>query len=89
MLREIRRVEACAPEREPVPDSDEIDLHLNPKLGRDWMLLGQQRRVVTPNTAPPADGRDRPQAWTQIDDTRNNDRRYRLDFSPGARGAGH
>jgi hypothetical protein len=28
--------------------SDEVDVHLNPKIGRDWMLPGQQRRVVTP-----------------------------------------
>jgi len=28
--------------------SDEVDVHLNPKIGRDWMLRGHQRRVVTP-----------------------------------------
>jgi hypothetical protein len=28
--------------------SDEVDIHLNPKLGRDWMLRGHQRRIVTP-----------------------------------------
>ena len=27
---------------------DEVDIHLNPKIGRDWMLRGQQKEVVTP-----------------------------------------
>jgi transposase len=33
---------------EPVLYADEVDIHLNPRIGRDWMLPGQQRRVVTP-----------------------------------------
>jgi transposase len=33
---------------EPVYFSDEVDIHLNPKIGRDWMLPGTQRIVVTP-----------------------------------------
>jgi transposase len=28
--------------------ADEVDIHLNPKIGCDWMLPGHQRRVVTP-----------------------------------------
>jgi len=47
-LREIRALEARASAEEPVLYSDEVDVHLNPKIGRDWMLPGQQRRVVTP-----------------------------------------
>lgn len=27
---------------------DEVDIHLNPKIGRDYMLRGQQKRVLTP-----------------------------------------
>jgi hypothetical protein len=27
---------------------DEVDIHLNPRIGRDWMLPGMQRRIVTP-----------------------------------------
>src|SRR5262249_50289852 len=27
---------------------DEIDIHLNPKIGQDWMLRGHQKQVVTP-----------------------------------------
>lgn len=48
VLREIRRLEENASEHEPVLYVDEVDIHLNPKIGRDWMLRGQQRRVVTP-----------------------------------------
>lgn len=25
-----------------------MDIHLNPKIGADWQLRGQQKRVVTP-----------------------------------------
>lgn len=27
---------------------DEVDIHLNPKIGLDWMVCGQQKKVVTP-----------------------------------------
>ena len=48
-LAAIRRLEARASAREPVVYSDEVDIHLNPKIGRDWdMLRGQQRRILTP-----------------------------------------
>lgn len=29
---------------------DEVDIHLNPKLGPEWMLAGEQKAVVTPGT---------------------------------------
>lgn len=48
VLAAIRRLEGRASAMEPVLYSDEVDIHLNPKIGRDWMLRGQQRRVVTP-----------------------------------------
>lgn len=48
VLAEIRRLEARASAEEPVLYSDEVDIHLNPKIGRDWMLPGHQRRIVTP-----------------------------------------
>jgi transposase len=48
VLAAIRRLEATASATEPVLYSDEVDIHLNPKIGRDWMLRGQQRRIVTP-----------------------------------------
>ena len=47
-LREIRALEARASAQEPVLYADEVDVHLNPKIGRDWMLPGHQRRIVTP-----------------------------------------
>jgi transposase len=47
-LAEIRALEARASADEPVFYSDEVDIHLNPKIGRDWMLRGHQRRIVTP-----------------------------------------
>ena len=47
-LAQIRALEANASAEEPVLYSDEVDIHLNPKIGRDWMLRGEQRRIVTP-----------------------------------------
>lgn len=37
----------CSQEN-PVFYEDEVDIHLNPKIGADWQLRGQQKRVVTP-----------------------------------------
>jgi transposase len=48
VLAAIRRLEASASAEEPVLYGDEVDIHLNPKIGRDWMLRGHQRRIVTP-----------------------------------------
>jgi hypothetical protein len=48
VLAELRRLAERASAAEPVFYGDEIDIHLNPKIGRDWMLPGVQRRVVTP-----------------------------------------
>jgi transposase len=48
VLAAIRGLEARASTDEPVLYSDEVDIHLNPKIGRDWMLRGYQRRIVTP-----------------------------------------
>lgn len=48
VLAAIRRLEARASPAEPVLYVDEVDIHLNPKIGRDWMLRGHQRRIVTP-----------------------------------------
>jgi transposase len=48
VLRQIRNLEARASTDEPVLYSDEVDIHKNPKVGRDWMLRGHQRRLVTP-----------------------------------------
>jgi transposase len=47
-LAEIRTLEQRASRSEPVLYVDEVDIHLNPKVGRDWMLPSHQRRLVTP-----------------------------------------
>lgn len=47
-LAQLRALEARASVTEPVFYEDEVDIHLNPKIGRDWMLRGHQRRVITP-----------------------------------------
>jgi hypothetical protein len=46
--RELKRLAASDCTGEPVYYSDEVDIDLNPRIGRDCMLPGQQRRVVTP-----------------------------------------
>jgi transposase len=48
VLRQIRNLEARASADEPVLYCDEVDIHKNPKVGRDWMLRGHQRRLMTP-----------------------------------------
>jgi putative transposase len=47
-LREIRELVDNLPDDEVVVYEDEVDIHLNPKIGLDWMLKGQQKEVLTP-----------------------------------------
>jgi transposase len=47
-LREIRRMIAGLPAGEVAVYVDEVDIHLNPKIGDDWMLEGMQKTVLTP-----------------------------------------
>lgn len=53
-LRRIRRINALkrlvesVPANEVVVYADEVDIHLNPKIGPDWMLCGTQKTVLTP-----------------------------------------
>jgi len=44
----LRRLAATPRPGEAVFYGDEVDLHLNPKIGPDWMLPGTQRLVMTP-----------------------------------------
>jgi len=47
-LRAIqRRLASLAPGHEAFYE-DEVDIHLNPRIGRDWMLPGTQKEVLTP-----------------------------------------
>jgi putative transposase len=47
-LRRLRRLLARVPADETVVFQDEVDVHLNPKIGSQWMVRGQQAEVVTP-----------------------------------------
>ena len=47
-LRQIRRQCRCLQRGEVAVYVDEVDIHLNPKIGPDWMLCGQQKTVLTP-----------------------------------------
>jgi len=42
------RSAATLPRRHVAVYEDEVDIHLNPKIGLDWMVRGQQKEVVTP-----------------------------------------
>jgi len=46
--RRIRRLIERLPKGEVALYADEVDIHLNPKIGSDWMPPGQQKVVVTP-----------------------------------------
>jgi transposase len=47
-LNAIGRVLATLPRGEVAVYEDEVDIHLNPKTGLDWMGRGQQKEVRTP-----------------------------------------
>lgn len=47
-LNEIRRLINRLPKDEVAVFVDEVDIHLNPKIGYDWMLQGIQKQVLTP-----------------------------------------
>lgn len=47
-LRFLRRLARHPPPGSVVLYEDEVDVHLNPKMGYDWMLRGQQKTVLTP-----------------------------------------
>ncbi len=47
-LNWIRDLLASLPRREAAVYEDEVDVHLNPKIGLDWMGFQQQKEVMTP-----------------------------------------
>jgi transposase len=47
-IRELQQLEQTLPDDEVLVYEDELDIHLNPKIGPDWMVRGQQKAVVTP-----------------------------------------
>ena len=49
--RQLRRIDGLItrlPKNEVALYADEVDIHLNPKIGYDWQLRGQQKHVLTP-----------------------------------------
>jgi transposase len=47
-LNALRLLLATLPRREVAVYEDEVDVHLNPKIGLDWMGKGQQKEAWTP-----------------------------------------
>jgi transposase len=47
-LNRIRQLLAGLPRRHVAVYEDEVDIHLNPKIGLDWMVQGCQKEVPTP-----------------------------------------
>jgi transposase len=47
-LAQIRRVVDSLAKDETAVYLDEVDIHLNPKIGCDWMNRGKQKEVLTP-----------------------------------------
>jgi transposase len=47
-LNALRQLIATLPQREAAVYEDEVDVHLNPKIGLDWMGKGQQKEAMTP-----------------------------------------
>jgi transposase len=47
-LSALRKLLATLPPGHLAFYEDEVDIHLNPKIGWDWMVRGQQKEVVTP-----------------------------------------
>jgi len=47
-LARIKKALECCDADNPVFYEDEVDIHLNPKIGADWMPKGQQKKVATP-----------------------------------------
>src|SRR5271169_2400039 len=44
----LRRLIETLPRREAAVYEDEVDIHLNPKIGLDWTGHGQQKEAWTP-----------------------------------------
>ena len=47
-IKQLSQVIEQLPDDETVVFQDEVDIHLNPKIGSCWMVRGEQAEVVTP-----------------------------------------
>lgn len=69
-LAKLRQLKDTLPRDEVMVYEDEADIHLNPKVGLDWMARGQQNRLLTPGknkkayVAGTLDVRDGQVLWT-------------------------
>ena len=72
-LKAIQRVIARLPKGDVAVYMDEVDIHLNPKIGRDWMRCGTQKKVPTPGKnqkrylAGALDARTGQLSWVEAD----------------------
>lgn len=70
-IRMIRRLLEDLPPDQAAVWLDEVDVHLNPKIGLDWMNRGQQKTVLTPGQnqkrylAGAMDSRTRRLTWVE------------------------
>jgi transposase len=70
-LNAIQRLLATLPRGHVALYEDEVDIHLNPKIGLDWMVRGQQKEVLTPGKnvkrylAGALDARSRQLLWVE------------------------
>jgi len=47
-IRQIKQLLKSVPQDEVIVYADEVDIHLNPKIGVDYMVSGTQKTVLTP-----------------------------------------
>ncbi len=72
-LREIAALLKRSRGKDVVVYADEVDIHLNPKIGRDWSPRGRQPIVMTPGknakryVAGAMDARTRKLVWVEAD----------------------
>lgn len=70
-VQKVRELIENCPPNEVVVYEDEADIHLNPKIGLDWMAHGQQKLVRTPGNnekfyvAGALDAHSRELVWTE------------------------
>src|SRR5439155_1688203 len=84
----IRKIVDRLPASEVAYFEDEVDIHLNPRIGRDWMLPGRQKLILTPGQNGILDGCASDPATGQIVCQEDRDRDGRLTPPHGCEGSG-
>jgi len=86
-LAKVRTLLSTLPDDEVAVYEDEVDIHLNPKIGVDWMPRGIQKEVLTPGknakayVAGALDARSRDIVWVGGSE-KTSAGRIRLHFLP-------